>query len=206
VQWNCSGPDDPEQPESSSLWIDSRLNIPVKMEGSNGSRYELKNIKEGKPPADKFRMPAGYRQMTIGGQSGYVSTGSESSSGTTTVAARAGSTPDDLKAVLAKARVPIYPGAVFCVGSTSAGIRFATSDSVDQVRKWYRAQRSQWALIDEPKYQVWVLYEGPPGSGMMQWTAYNMAQVSENKSLPEWHGLSKNMTTEIVLGVADKYK
>lgn len=206
VQWDCSDPEDPEDPEVTSLWIDSKLNVPIKMEGSDGSRYELKNIKEGKPSADKFKMPAGYRQMTVFGQTGHVSAGTESSSGKTTGTAQATSTPDDLKATLAKAKVPVYPGAVFCVGSTSAGLRFATKDSVDNVRNWYRSQRPTWALIDEPKYQIWVLYEGPAGIGMMEWTAYNMAQVNENKNLPEWHSLSKDMTTEIVLGVADKYK
>jgi hypothetical protein len=50
------------------------------------------------------------------------------------------------------------------------------------------------------------LYEGPPGIGMMEWMEYNMAQVGENKNLPEWHGLAENMTTEIVLGVANQHK
>ena len=206
VQWNCSDPEDEEYPESATLWIDSKLNIPIKMEGSDGSRYELKNIKTGKPSADMFKLPAGYREMTLFGQTGNVSTGSEPSGGRQAAAAQGGSTPDDIKAVLANAGVPIYPGAVFCVGSTSAGLRFAARDSVEKVRQWYRTQRPEWALIDEPQYQIWVLYEGPPGIGMMAWMEYNMAQVGENKNLPEWHGLAENMTTEIVLGVANQHK
>lgn len=206
VQWSCSDPEDQDDPASNTLWIDGKLHIPVKMEDGDGGSYELKNIKEGKPAADKFKIPAGYREITVFGQTGHVSTGSESAGGKQAAVAMGGALPDDLKAILAKAKVPIYPGSVFCIGSTSAGIRFATSDSVDKVRKWYRSQRSQWALIDEPKYQIWVLYEGAPGIGMMEWLNYNMAAVNENKELPGWHGLSKDMTTEIVLGVADKYK
>jgi hypothetical protein len=105
------------------------------MEGSDGSRYELKNIKTGKPSADMFKLPAGYREMTLFGQTGNVSTGSETSGGRQAAVAQGGSTPDDIKAVLANAKVPIYPGAVFCVGSTSAGLRFAARDSVEKVRQ-----------------------------------------------------------------------
>ena len=205
VQWNCSDPEEQEEPANISLWIDSKLNIPVKMEGSDGTRYELKNIKEGKPSAEKFKTPAGYREITLFGQTGNVSTGSETL-GTQAPSVKAGSLPDDLKDVLSKAGVPIYPGAIFCVGSTSAGLRFATKDSVEKVKKWYRAQRSNWSLIDKPKYEIWVLYEGPPGIAMMGWLEYNLAQVSVNKDLPDWHDLPKDMTTEIVLGVANQYK
>lgn len=115
-------------------------------------------------------------------------------------------TPADVKAVLAKAGVPVYPEAVFCTGNTEAGIRFATKQSPETVRKWYASQKPGWSLFEETKFGIWVLYEGPKKIGMMEWTMYNMVQVQTNDQLPSWHNLPKDMTTEIVLGVADKYK
>lgn len=182
--WSCSDPEDPADPSTTTAWIDSKLKIPIKFEDSDGSSYELKNIKEGKPAAANFEIPKGYSKFSFG----------QDKSAT------------DNEAILGKAGVPVYPGAVFCTGTTKTGLRYATSDSVEQVRKWYQAKRSGWQLMNEPKFDIWVLYQGPPDIKMMEWMNYNMAQVNENKEMPGWHNLDKGMTTEIVLGVADQYK
>jgi hypothetical protein len=64
VRWECSGPEDSDTPESTDLWIDAKLGIPLRMESSDGSSFELSNIREGKPPADTFQLPAGYRKVS----------------------------------------------------------------------------------------------------------------------------------------------
>lgn len=66
VRWECHDPEDSEEPESTDLWIDAKLGIPLRMESSDGSSFELSNIREGQPPADKFQLPAGYRKLSYG--------------------------------------------------------------------------------------------------------------------------------------------
>lgn len=117
-----------------------------------------------------------------------------------------GEAPADVKAVLGKAGVPVFPGAVFCTGNTEVAFRFATKQPPEAVRKWYASQKPGWSLFDESKFDIWVLYEGPKKIGMMEWMNYNMVQVGKNDQLPSWHKLPKDMTTEIVLGVDNKYK
>lgn len=117
-----------------------------------------------------------------------------------------GDVPPDLAASLQKAGVPIYPGSVFCMGATDTGIRFATKDNPETVRQWYRDQRPAWSLFEQASYGIWVLYEGPKKIGMMEWTKYNMGQVGTNPQIPAWHSLPGDMTTEIILGVADQFK
>ncbi len=63
--WQCSGPENADDPEEMDIWIDTRLGIPVYVESSDGSSYELKNIKESRPSADTFQLPKGYRKIAF---------------------------------------------------------------------------------------------------------------------------------------------
>ncbi len=64
IRWECRDPEDSEEPESTDLWIDAKLGIPVRAEDSDGGSFELSNIKENRPPADKFQLPDGYRKIS----------------------------------------------------------------------------------------------------------------------------------------------
>lgn len=50
---------------TSTAWIDQKLLFPIKTIGTNGSVFELSNLKEGKPEASLFEVPAGYRKMEM---------------------------------------------------------------------------------------------------------------------------------------------
>ena len=66
VHWECRNPENADYPESTDLWIDDELGIPVQAESSDGSSYELKNISQSRPSADKFQLPAGYKEFSWG--------------------------------------------------------------------------------------------------------------------------------------------
>ncbi len=66
VRWECRDPEDSDEPESADLWIDAKLGIPLRLEYSDGSSFELSNIREGQPPAGTFQLPAGYRKLSYG--------------------------------------------------------------------------------------------------------------------------------------------
>jgi hypothetical protein len=61
--WACRNPENDDEPGEIDIWIDTRLGIPVYVESSDGSSYELKNIDESRPSADKFKLPQGYKKM-----------------------------------------------------------------------------------------------------------------------------------------------
>lgn len=69
----------------------------------------------------------------------------------------------------------------------------------DAVRTWYREKLAGWSLFDQ--YDSWILYDGEPGAGMGDLMALNQVQVQTNENLPEWHGVDKSLTTEIVIMV-----
>jgi len=48
----------------STVWIDDRLHVISRSEDAN-SGMEMRNIKDGAPPADLFAPPAGYRKIGI---------------------------------------------------------------------------------------------------------------------------------------------
>jgi outer membrane lipoprotein-sorting protein len=50
---------------TSTAWIDQKLSFPIKSQSANGEIWQLTNIKEGKPDASLFEVPAGYRKMDI---------------------------------------------------------------------------------------------------------------------------------------------
>jgi len=53
------------QGEAGTVWIDPKLQFPVKWQGKNGAG-ELRNIEEGAQPSSLFVVPAGYQKMDLG--------------------------------------------------------------------------------------------------------------------------------------------
>jgi len=49
----------------SDSWIDQRLHFPIKTV-TEGSSWQLTNIKEGEPAASLFQIPPGYQKMDMG--------------------------------------------------------------------------------------------------------------------------------------------
>ena len=56
--------------EVTTAWIDQKLHFPVKSINSDGSEFELTNIKEDAPPASTFDIPAGYQKFDMGAMMG----------------------------------------------------------------------------------------------------------------------------------------
>jgi outer membrane lipoprotein-sorting protein len=52
---------------TSTTWIDQKLSFPIKTQSANGEIWQLTNIKEGKPDASFFELPAGYQKMDVPG-------------------------------------------------------------------------------------------------------------------------------------------
>ena len=118
------------------------------------------------------------------------------------VAALAGDNiPADNQATLDAAKVPAYPGATFCTGSPTTCMRLATSDSVEKVRQWYRDQLPNWNTYKE--YGGWILYAGSKGAKVEDIFSSFQVSVAENPELPNWHGLSSDMTTEILIALLE---
>ena len=55
---------------TTTAWIDQKLLYPVKTIASEGSTWELSNIKEGAQAASLFQPPAGYKKMDLGSMMG----------------------------------------------------------------------------------------------------------------------------------------
>jgi outer membrane lipoprotein-sorting protein len=55
---------------TSTAWVDQKLIFPIKTQSANGEIWQLTNIKEGKPDASLFQLPAGYQKMDIPGMAG----------------------------------------------------------------------------------------------------------------------------------------
>lgn len=95
-----------------------------------------------------------------------------------------------------------YPGSVFCTGTVEQGMRFATSDSPETVRKWLVDSLVDWSLWSDEDMGMWSLFDGPAElKGMGEIFAYNNVYVIENSNLPDWHDLPANMTTEILVAL-----
>jgi len=110
-----------------------------------------------------------------------------------------GAIPEASRATMEKAGVPVYPGAVYCIGDASVGIRLATSDSEDEVRAWYVEQLSGWTLFED--FGSWMLADSPAGASMSERMEGSVVVVDTNAQLPEWHGLDADMTTQIVISL-----
>ena len=118
--------------------------------------------------------------------------------------ALAGDLPEKDEKILQGAGIPVYKGSEFInggLGDELMGARFASSAAVEDVRAFYRDKFPNWALNAE--YGAWILYVGEPGSGPAAYMGKQQISVVTNKNLPEWFGLAKNMTTEIIIVVPE---
>jgi outer membrane lipoprotein-sorting protein len=55
---------------TTTTWVDKKLFYPMKTMTATGDVMELSNVKEGKPDASLFEVPAGYRKMDMGSMMG----------------------------------------------------------------------------------------------------------------------------------------
>lgn len=101
--------------------------------------------------------------------------------------------------LIKEAGIPIYKNSTFVYGNKDVGFRFASKDSPEKIRQWYRENLSKWSLFEE--YGSWLLYDGKPGLGMGGVMSTNQVSIQKNDQLPTWYSLDKNMTTEIVIMV-----
>jgi len=184
VKWRCSEPEDPDpdQAESVTIWVDDRLEIPIRVEEENKKGYwELQNIREGKPEADLFTVPAGYTKLAVG------------------AIPTALSLPAQDEKLIKNAGIPLYSKARFVYGNPSVGYRYASNESVETVRNWYKKKLSSWPVYEDD-LGTWIIYDGKPGANMTQLLMQkNQVSIQKNDKLPEWHSLDKDMTTEVVI-------
>jgi hypothetical protein len=101
--------------------------------------------------------------------------------------------------VIRGAGLSVYPNAVYLDGSPDFAAKFATSDTAEAVRNWYREKLPGWAVWVEG--DMWVLYEGKPGLNPMEIMDKSRVLVGVNESLPIIRGLKEDMKTEIALSV-----
>ena len=185
-KWRCSQPEDPEDDEEarslSTIWYDKKLNIPIRMEDNRQkSSWEMANIHVGKPSVDHFKVPADYKKLAFG------------------AIPTATSLPDQYEGQIKKAGIPSYSKARFVYGNPSVGYRYASSEPVENVRKWYRKKLPSWSVYED-EFASWIIYKGKPGVGMSQLMMQkDQVSVQKNAKLPEWHSLDKDMTTEILI-------
>lgn len=122
-----------------------------------------------------------------------------------TVIALAADLPAKDVKILEEAGIPLFKGAEFInggLGDELVGARFASSATVEDVRAFYRDKFPNWALNAE--YGAWILYDGEPGGGPAAYMGKEQISVVTNKNLPEWFGIAKNKTTEIIIVVPPK--
>lgn len=188
TKWRCADPEDPDDYEEAeriiTLWVDDKLEIPIRLEEGKGKGYqELRNIREGKPSGDLFKIPAGYKKLAVG------------------AIPSATSLADKDEKLIKNAGIPLYSKARFVYGNSSVGYRFASSQPIERVRTWYINKLPSWPVYED-EFGSWIIYKGKPGAGMgeliMQKT---QVSVQKNDKLPEWHSLDKKMTTEILIMV-----
>jgi len=55
-----------EDGKSGHVWLDQKIDFPVKWENNEGDEGELRNIKEGSQPAALFEVPSDYQKMDMG--------------------------------------------------------------------------------------------------------------------------------------------
>jgi outer membrane lipoprotein-sorting protein len=54
-----------EETYQTTMWIDQKLRIPVRMEGPGGVTSELRDIREGPQPPELFTVPADYKRIEM---------------------------------------------------------------------------------------------------------------------------------------------
>ena len=62
----------------------------------------------------------------------------------TGAAGNAAEVPAGVAAAMEATGVPMYPGAVYCVGEVETGMRIAAGDDPQTVRAWYRENLPGW--------------------------------------------------------------
>jgi len=103
--------------------------------------------------------------------------------------------------LLKESGIPLYANTQFVdggLGDDVVGARFATSAAVDDVRAFYREAFPDWALQSD---YGWTLYDGEPSKSPAAFIGRKSVTVQENTNLPQWFGLPKDMTTEIMIVV-----
>ena len=117
-------------------------------------------------------------------------------------AGNAAEVPAEVAAAMEAAGVPMYPGAVYCVGDVETGMRIAAGNDPQAVRTWYRDNLQGWSLYHNEEIGIWTLYDGPEGlTGYGDIMVLNNISILANENLPAWHGLENNMTTEITMAL-----
>ena len=107
--------------------------------------------------------------------------------------------------ILKDAGISLYEGAVFTnggLGDEVMGSRFASSAPVEDVRAFYRKMFPGWALNDQ--YGAWILYDGKPSKSPAAYMGKKQISVRQEKQLPGWFDLDRDMTTEITIVVPPK--
>jgi len=84
------------------------------------------------------------------------------------------------------------------LGDDAVAARFATGAAVEDVRRFYRDAFPGWALQSE---YGWVFYDGETSKSPTAFSARKSVTVEENKNFPEWFGLPRDVTTEIMVVV-----
>ena len=94
----------------------------------------------------------------------------------------------------------VHPDSTYVYGNTEIGMRFASNKSVDDIRSWFTEKLGEWSVFEQ--FGLWAIYVGPDGADFGTVMMATQIAVSENDELPEWHSLNDDMTTEIVIKVA----
>ena len=110
--------------------------------------------------------------------------------------------PAEVAAAMEATGVPMYPGAVYCLGDVDTGMRLAASDDPQTVRAWYQEKLPTWSLYHSETIGIWTLYDGPAGlTGYGDIMVLNNISVLANEELPTWFGLNGDLTTEIMMAL-----
>jgi hypothetical protein len=64
-KWEFTGPNG-----NRTVWIDQKIHFPIRTVSSDGSSFDVMNLKEGSQPASLFEVPAGFNKMNMGGMPG----------------------------------------------------------------------------------------------------------------------------------------
>ncbi len=65
TKWVCRDPLDEHDSAKVTVWIDKSLKFLLRSEDSDGYVTEIRDIRQGKQPAELFQIPAGYKKTAI---------------------------------------------------------------------------------------------------------------------------------------------
>ncbi len=49
--------------DTQTIWVSDKIDVPIRTRSQNGAVTELRNIREGRPPAKVFEIPPGYKKV-----------------------------------------------------------------------------------------------------------------------------------------------